>query len=40
MLLLQMSLMSYGEIVRGEVGRVARGINVANAQSDPKGSLP
>lgn len=30
-------LMGYRQVVRGEVGGVARGINVANAQSDPQG---
>jgi multidrug resistance efflux pump len=30
-------LMGYSQIVRGEVGGVARGIKVSNAQSDPQG---
>ena len=30
-------LMGYGQIVRGEVGSVARGINVSNAQPDQQG---
>jgi RND family efflux transporter MFP subunit len=33
----KIKLMGYSQIVRGEVGSVARGINVANAQSDPQG---
>ncbi len=30
-------LMGYGQIVRGEVGSIARGINVSNAQPDQQG---
>lgn len=30
-------LMGYRQVVHGEVGGVARGINIANAQSDPQG---
>lgn len=30
-------LMGYRQLVHGEVGGVARGINIANAQSDPQG---
>ena len=30
-------LMGYSQIVRGEVGSVARGINVSNAQPDQQG---
>ena len=33
----KIKLMGYSQIVRGEVGGVARGINVSNAQSDPQG---
>jgi multidrug resistance efflux pump len=33
----KIKLMGYHQIVRGEVGGVARGINVSNAQSDPQG---
>jgi multidrug resistance efflux pump len=33
----RIKLMGYSQIVRGEVGSVARGINVSNAQSDPQG---
>jgi multidrug resistance efflux pump len=33
----EIKLMSYGQIVRGEVGSVARGINVSNVQPDQQG---
>ena len=33
----EIKLMSYSQIVRGEVHGVARGINVPNAQPDPAG---
>jgi multidrug resistance efflux pump len=33
----RIKLMGYSQIVRGEVGGVARGIKVSNAQSDPQG---
>jgi multidrug resistance efflux pump len=33
----KIKLMGYSQIVRGEVGGVARGIKVSNAQSDPQG---
>jgi multidrug resistance efflux pump len=33
----RIKLMGYSQIVQGEVGGVARGINVSNAQSDPQG---
>jgi multidrug resistance efflux pump len=33
----KIKFMGYSQIVRGEVGSVARGINVSNAQSDPQG---
>jgi multidrug resistance efflux pump len=33
----KIKLMGYSQIVRGEVGSVARGINVSNAQADPQG---
>ena len=33
----KIKLMGYSQIVRGQVGGVARGINVSNAQSDPQG---
>jgi multidrug resistance efflux pump len=33
----KIKLMGYRQIVRGEVGSVARGIKVSNAQSDPQG---
>jgi multidrug resistance efflux pump len=33
----KIKLMGYSQIVRGEVGSVARGIKVSNAQSDPQG---
>jgi multidrug resistance efflux pump len=33
----KIKLMGYSQIVQGEVGSVARGINVPNAQSNPQG---
>ena len=33
----EIKLMGYSQIVRGEVGSIARGINVSNAQSDSQG---
>jgi multidrug resistance efflux pump len=33
----KIKLMGYSQVVRGEVGGVARGINVSNALSDPQG---
>ena len=34
----KVKLMGYSQIVRGEVGSVARGINVSNAQPEPAGA--
>ncbi len=34
----RIKLMGYSQIVRGHVGSIARGINVANAQPNPQGA--